>query len=475
MNTINKKGFTLTELVIVIAVIAIISTVLIGTFSNVIGKAEESADLLLLANINKVLQMEEVFGNTNTVKDVYDVLAQNGITDFETNQSGFEFVYNKQTNRFEYLKNGWKNINRDIYANVSDYRSLFGATIESNKATGFRTYNGITTYTYKFINKSTHEVITGDTITENNTLTYWLHVPKQYNPRITYPLITYIHGSGGCLFLQENCDGVTVDVESDSAYWANNTSYWMNMQNPNNSNTSLKTSLRDDFTSIAANSAFGGTWDSHFMNAWLAWVKAHPEDDAFIIFAELNDEIWFDNLGTYNIEGKTCEMLCVYNSYKAGADYGETLAGGSSRYNTTYVAQKLGPNVWFQLLTQLQDDLIYEYNIDHQYVIGASLGGISTIDLVSNYPTRYKAAFPCATPCADISEDNIARIKVGGTEIHAYHGASDGLVSSKPIQAFCDALNDAGGKATFISVGGVGHASTPFANYFDEIIQIICK
>ena len=38
----NRKGFTTVELVIVIAVIAILATVLIPTFSNLIGKAEES-------------------------------------------------------------------------------------------------------------------------------------------------------------------------------------------------------------------------------------------------------------------------------------------------------------------------------------------------------------------------------------------------------------------------------------------------
>ena len=42
-NLKNKKGFTIVELVIVIAVIAILAAVLIPTFSNVIAKANASA------------------------------------------------------------------------------------------------------------------------------------------------------------------------------------------------------------------------------------------------------------------------------------------------------------------------------------------------------------------------------------------------------------------------------------------------
>lgn len=39
----NKKGFTIVELVIVIAVIAILAAVLIPTFSNIVGRANEAA------------------------------------------------------------------------------------------------------------------------------------------------------------------------------------------------------------------------------------------------------------------------------------------------------------------------------------------------------------------------------------------------------------------------------------------------
>ena len=46
MKRNNKKGFTIVELVVVIAVIAILSAVLIPTFSGVIGDAKEKAELM---------------------------------------------------------------------------------------------------------------------------------------------------------------------------------------------------------------------------------------------------------------------------------------------------------------------------------------------------------------------------------------------------------------------------------------------
>lgn len=48
----NKKGFTIVELVIVIAVIAILAAVLIPTFTNVVDQANRSAALEEARNAN---------------------------------------------------------------------------------------------------------------------------------------------------------------------------------------------------------------------------------------------------------------------------------------------------------------------------------------------------------------------------------------------------------------------------------------
>lgn len=45
MKNTKKRGFTIVELVIVIAVIAILASVLIPTFANVVTKARESKEL----------------------------------------------------------------------------------------------------------------------------------------------------------------------------------------------------------------------------------------------------------------------------------------------------------------------------------------------------------------------------------------------------------------------------------------------
>jgi prepilin-type N-terminal cleavage/methylation domain-containing protein len=76
----NKKGFTIVELVIVIAVIAILAAVLIPTFSSIIAKANQSADISAVTQMNKVLA-------GNDYKDISEVakaLTDNGFNADDT-------------------------------------------------------------------------------------------------------------------------------------------------------------------------------------------------------------------------------------------------------------------------------------------------------------------------------------------------------------------------------------------------------
>jgi|GEM_PF-1804561 len=66
MHKNNKKGFTIVELVIVIAVIAILAAVLIPTFANLAKRANISADTQLIRNLNTALIADSAKNGTHT-------------------------------------------------------------------------------------------------------------------------------------------------------------------------------------------------------------------------------------------------------------------------------------------------------------------------------------------------------------------------------------------------------------------------
>ena len=80
MKKQNRKGFTIVELVIVIAVIAILSAVLIPTFGGIIESANKAADTQLVAQINTVLAIEDVLGGgVNDAVEIQKIVEDNGL------------------------------------------------------------------------------------------------------------------------------------------------------------------------------------------------------------------------------------------------------------------------------------------------------------------------------------------------------------------------------------------------------------
>ena len=74
MKKLNKKGFTIVELVIVIAVIAILAAVLIPTFATVIDKANRSAAIQAAKNdyTEDLASFDGIYPLGKTVDDTYD-------------------------------------------------------------------------------------------------------------------------------------------------------------------------------------------------------------------------------------------------------------------------------------------------------------------------------------------------------------------------------------------------------------------
>lgn len=96
----NKKGFTIVELVIVIAVIAILAAVLIPTFADLVKRANESVDIQIVRQMNLVLQAEEVSaGKPATVIDAKKILIANGCDDFTPSDSDNVYYWYSLDNR----------------------------------------------------------------------------------------------------------------------------------------------------------------------------------------------------------------------------------------------------------------------------------------------------------------------------------------------------------------------------------------
>lgn len=124
----SKRGFTIVELVIVIAIIAILAAVLIPTFSSLVQSAQMASDTSLITNLNKELAMAEAKDGKNaTMSDVIKDLENAGYSlalltptaegcyiawDADTDRvvymdSEFKILYPKE-NKGETLANAWQ-------------------------------------------------------------------------------------------------------------------------------------------------------------------------------------------------------------------------------------------------------------------------------------------------------------------------------------------------------------------------------
>lgn len=90
----NNKGFTIVELVIVIAVVAILAAVLIPTFSSIVKKANISSDMQTARNMATILVAEKPIGPREAV----DALKANGIERLEPKTKYYSFYWIKSIN-----------------------------------------------------------------------------------------------------------------------------------------------------------------------------------------------------------------------------------------------------------------------------------------------------------------------------------------------------------------------------------------
>ena len=150
----KKKGFTIVELVIVVAVIAILAAVLIPTFSNLVKKANESADIQAVRNMNVYLAQAEATEGVNSILDVYEIFDESDyvVENYQPLYKGRYFFYDKQKNQILYVDEGGQVLfpadSKGDAQGTNDWFSL-SMKIEKKEVSPTESVeNGVTTITY---------------------------------------------------------------------------------------------------------------------------------------------------------------------------------------------------------------------------------------------------------------------------------------------------------------------------------------
>lgn len=104
----KKKGFTMVELVVVIAVIAVLVAVAIPVFVNIFAKANMNKDIATVETLNTVIAADEFNGAATSLGEAIEVLAADGRNFEEINSQikNGEMIYDAQHNRFSLLEGG---------------------------------------------------------------------------------------------------------------------------------------------------------------------------------------------------------------------------------------------------------------------------------------------------------------------------------------------------------------------------------
>ena len=220
MKKATRKGFTIVELLVVIAVIAVLAAVMIPVMVYLIDDAKESADEQVTASLNKAIAAET--GDIDTMSDALAVAEEYGygVEKLTPTSEGNLIVWDSQTKYFALVtEDGEK-----IYANgdLSDTEYLFTiisdeseiVTSDSAEASsGAETY-AARTIVAKAESSTVFSYYLGEDFEASGTLTVSAGIDVGEHEDVSVRLSTGDTLSGGLIV---NTAGGDVEIAADSA------------------------------------------------------------------------------------------------------------------------------------------------------------------------------------------------------------------------------------------------------------------
>jgi predicted peptidase len=108
---------------------------------------------------------------------------------------------------------------------------------------------------------------------------------------------------------------------------------------------------------------------------------------------------------------------------------------------------------------------------DRIYIMGLSMGGMGTFDLVCRFPDVFAAAIPI---CGGVNTDRL-KAAAGKVKFRIYHGDNDDVVSVEGSRKAYQALKQYGADVEYIEFPGVAHNSWDMAfsqpNFFSWLFE----
>ena len=206
------KGFTLVELIVVIAIFGIVASVSVLGYLGFIEKARLSNDEQLVSQINNLIKAEDTYtyGTSNDALDIQYILKEQGISEVKTQSKG-NYIFFDNTNR------------KAVLASLTDtgINVVYGEDSSSNS-----TYSKLSTQSVNanFRVNNLETKATSETKKENGQFLDYIYAPESFIKG--YTLITTesrdgfcqnirnIRNGGGAQAIKEAKESITNSISS---------------------------------------------------------------------------------------------------------------------------------------------------------------------------------------------------------------------------------------------------------------------